>query len=86
MMMRFLSWGIGHLNPPDFPHEANKLLASDEDKLLLQDSDVTAPTRGRSDGLEAGLEGTIGECGDDGNSSVDGNASGDEGAELEYEY
>ncbi|KAI0030620.1 hypothetical protein K488DRAFT_53810 [Vararia minispora EC-137] len=25
MMMRYLGWGIGHRNPPDFPHEADDL-------------------------------------------------------------
>ncbi|KAI0030723.1 hypothetical protein K488DRAFT_53583, partial [Vararia minispora EC-137] len=25
MMMRYLGWGVGHRNPPDFPHEANDL-------------------------------------------------------------
>jgi len=80
MMMRFLGWGIGHLNPPDFPHEANKLLVSDGDKVLFQDGNLTAPAMGHSEGLEAGLEGTSGEGGDDSDSS------GDEDAEIEYEY
>lgn len=73
MMMRFLGWGIGHLNSPDFPHEANGLIASDEDKVLH--------TTGVEKVLEAGLEG-IGEEGrDDDSSSVN---SGDQDAE-EYE-
>ena len=83
--MRFLGWGIGHLNPPDFPHEADKLLASDEDKVLFQDNNVTAPAMGHSEGLEAGLEGTGGEGSDGSDSSVDGNASGED-SEIEYEY
>ncbi|KAI0027632.1 hypothetical protein K488DRAFT_60856 [Vararia minispora EC-137] len=34
MMMRYLGWGVGHLNSPDFPHEADALLASDDDRVL----------------------------------------------------
>ena len=30
--MRYLGWGIGHRNPPDFAHEANALVASSRDK------------------------------------------------------
>lgn len=29
--MRFLGWGIGHLNPSEFPHEADALIPSQED-------------------------------------------------------
>ena len=73
MMMRFLGWGIGHLNSPDFLHEANELIASDEDKELRNET-------GLGKGLEAGLEGE--EDSDDDNSSIDG----DQDAEVEYEY
>ena len=34
MMMRYLGWGIGHRNPPDFTHEANALIASRLDREL----------------------------------------------------
>ena len=34
MMMRYLGWGIGHRNPPDFAHEANALIASSLDREL----------------------------------------------------
>ena len=34
LMMRFLGWGVGHLNQADFPHEANALLASEKDRQL----------------------------------------------------
>ena len=82
MMMRFLGWGIGHLNLPDFPHEAKELIASDDDKVLIQYENVTAEGS-HTEGLEAGLEGT-GEGSDDDISSVDG----DEDAEIEvgFEY
>ena len=73
MMMRFLGWGIGHLNSPDFLHEANELIASNEDKELGNEP-------GLGNGVEAGLEGEEG-SGDD-NSSVDG----DQDAEVEDEY
>ena len=73
MMMCFLGWGIGHLNSPDFPHEANELMASGEDKVLGNET-------GLGKGLEVGLEGEEGS--DDNNSSVDG----DQDAEVEYEY
>jgi hypothetical protein len=36
MMMRYLGWGIGHRNPPDFSHEANVLIASSSDGELEQ--------------------------------------------------
>jgi hypothetical protein len=36
MMMRYLGWGIGHRNPPDFTHEANMLIASNLDRELEQ--------------------------------------------------
>jgi hypothetical protein len=36
MMMRYLGWGIGHCNPPDFAHEANALIASISDRELEQ--------------------------------------------------
>ncbi|KAI0028967.1 hypothetical protein K488DRAFT_7820, partial [Vararia minispora EC-137] len=29
MMQRYLGWGIGHLNPPDFPHEAHDIVSTD---------------------------------------------------------
>ena len=32
--MRFLGWGVGHLNQAEFPHEANALLASEKDRQL----------------------------------------------------
>lgn len=76
--MRFLGWGIGHLNLPDFPHEANELIALDEDKVL---GNVTGLEKGHTDGLDVGLEGAGGEGSDD--DSVDG---GDQDAEIEYEY
>ncbi len=34
MMMRYLGWGIGHHNPPDFAHEADALIASSSDREL----------------------------------------------------
>ena len=85
-MMRFLGWGIGHLNPPDFPHEANELVASDEDKELIDFGNATAMEKGHTESHEAGLEGTDGEgsASDDNHSSVDSNS--DEDAEVEYEY
>jgi hypothetical protein len=46
MMMRFLGWGIGHLNPSDFPHEADALLASREDHELDQYGNITHPDKG----------------------------------------
>ena len=33
--MRYLGWGIGQLNPSDFPHEAEDLLASEADRQVL---------------------------------------------------
>jgi hypothetical protein len=79
MMMCFLGWGIRHLNLPDFPHEANEFIASDEDKVLIQYGNVTAET-GHTEGLEVGLEDT-GEGSDDNISSVD-----DDDAEIEIEF
>ncbi|KAI0028039.1 hypothetical protein K488DRAFT_59706 [Vararia minispora EC-137] len=38
MMQRYLGWGIGHRNRPDFPHEAHDLESSDADRVL-EDSD-----------------------------------------------
>ncbi|KAI0027909.1 hypothetical protein K488DRAFT_90312 [Vararia minispora EC-137] len=37
MMQRYLGWGIGHRNPPDFPHEAHDLVSSDADRVLEHD-------------------------------------------------
>jgi hypothetical protein len=34
MMMRYLGLGIGHLNSPDFPHEAHEIFVTDEDQEL----------------------------------------------------
>lgn len=46
MMMRFLSqWGIGHLDSTGFRHEADALVASEEDRQLS--------LRATSDGISA---------------------------------
>lgn len=31
--MRYLGWGIGHRNSPNFPHEAHDLLVTEEDRI-----------------------------------------------------
>jgi hypothetical protein len=48
MMMHFLGWGIGHLNPHDFPHKAKVPLASRDNRELVQYEEITP-----ADGLEA---------------------------------
>jgi hypothetical protein len=69
MMMRFLGWGIGHCNSQDFPHEANALLASNEDRELVQHRDNITP----ADNLEA----EVGEEADDGDGDGDMDADAD---------
>jgi len=57
MMMRYLGWGIGHRNPPDFTHEANALIASSSDRELERyeiPSDEDQPTMEEADELEGG--------------------------------
>ena len=68
-MMRFLGWGIGHRNPHDFPHEANALLASREDRELVQYCDNITP----ADDLEA----EVGEEADDNDGGGDMDADAD---------
>lgn len=38
MAMRYLGWGIGHLNPPDFPHEAFAIKVTDADRASARAS------------------------------------------------
>jgi hypothetical protein len=79
MMMRFLGWGIGHRNPQDFPHEANALLASREDRELAQRHDDITPT----DDLEA----EVGEEADDGDGDGDMDVDESAGQPLDlYRY
>ena len=59
-MMRYLGWGIGHHNPPNFAHEANALVASSSDRELKQyyknpnnDSEIQ-PTMAEDDEWEGG--------------------------------
>jgi len=95
MMMRFLGWGIGHRNQPDFPHESNALIASSNDRELDQRENSVAT--GHSEVAENTMEG--GEGGDD--LSVDGSDNedpdvenenldiehdGDQVLEFEYQY
>ena len=57
MMMRYLGWGIGHRNPPNFAHEANSLIASSSDRELEQHrtpSDKTHPAKAEDNELEGG--------------------------------
>ena len=64
MMMRLLGWGIGHLNPPDFPHEANALVPSEKDRILAS----TTPTQSRlsaSSGSHEGEDGVSGDADED---------------------
>jgi hypothetical protein len=77
MMMRFLGWGVGHRNPPDFPHEAKALMASSTDREL---ENVT----GHSEVVEDAMEG--GEGGDD--LSMDGSGEEDnvENENLDIEH
>ncbi|KAI0027619.1 hypothetical protein K488DRAFT_60899 [Vararia minispora EC-137] len=35
MMQHYLGWGIGHLNPPNFPHEAHDIVSTDDDCTLV---------------------------------------------------
>jgi hypothetical protein len=39
MMMRYLGLGIGHLNSPDFPHEAKEIFVTEEDQQLPDGED-----------------------------------------------
>ena len=88
--MRFLGWGIGHRNQPDFPHEANAVIASSTDRELIHRENSAAT--GCSDINED-------EIGDGNNLSVDGGGDEDLDAEdkgldvehdddevLEFEY
>ncbi|KAI0027567.1 hypothetical protein K488DRAFT_90709 [Vararia minispora EC-137] len=52
MMQRYLGWGIGHLNPPDFPHEAHDIVSPDADRTLV------GARAGQSDGRAAERQGT----------------------------
>ena len=86
--MRFLGWGIGHLNPADFPHEADALVASDEDRLLASVSQAETSVlsvQGAEDDLRSADE--------DESTSEDDDSAGDdeveEGCESvieQYEY
>lgn len=82
MMMRFLGWGIGHRNPHDFPHEADALLASREDRELVQyrDSDIT-----HTDNLEVGEEAPGDADVDDGDMDADMDANTDDPLDV-YQY
>lgn len=54
--MRFLGWGIGHLNPPDFPHEANALIPTEQDRLLA----AVAPSPVSASCGQVGQHGEVG--------------------------
>ena len=53
MMMRYLGWGIGHRNPPDFTHEANMLIASSLDRELEQYGRLGSPSMSQIDKPES---------------------------------
>ena len=64
MMMRYLGWGIGHRNPPNFAHEANSLIASSSDRELEQHgtpSDKTQPAEAEDDESEGGENSEMGD-------------------------
>jgi hypothetical protein len=44
-MMRYLGWGIGHRNPPEFSHEADSVMASTSDRELAQFGDPAGERR-----------------------------------------
>ena len=93
-MMRFLGWGIGHLNPHDFPHEANALLASREDRELVQYQNITLMGGLEVDSGEGVDNGDLNhgdmdadfESGDDNHGDVDADSeSGDQPLDM-YQY
>ena len=68
MMMRYLGWGIGHRNPPDFAHEANSLIASSSDRELEEygtPPDETQPAEAEDDGSEGGENSEMGDSDSD---------------------
>ena len=70
--MRYLGWGIGHRNPPDFTHEANMLIASSLDRELEH---YKSPSMSQVDKPESHpngdcAEGDDVECGSVGSESV----------------
>ena len=54
MMMRYLGWGIGHRNPPDFAHEANALIASSHEREL-EHFEIPADTKSPSGEIEPSI-------------------------------
>jgi hypothetical protein len=67
MMMRYLGWGIGHRNPPDFAHEANALVASSSDRELehrgnpaMTQTDNVANLVAEGDEIEDGDRSSVG--------------------------
>lgn len=93
-MMRFLGWGIGHRNPHDFPHEANALLASREDRELVQYEDTTLMDGSQANSGEGVDNGGVNhddmdvdfESGDDNHGDVDADSeSGDQPLDV-YQY
>ena len=68
MMMRYLGWGIGHRNPPNFAHEANVLIASSCDRELEQHE--IQPTMAEGDEMEGGSGSDIGDSDSDSTESI----------------
>lgn len=73
-MMRFLGWGIGHLNQADFPHEAEALIASDQDHQLQVRSGVSDPV---------GVSHTYGDGEESEENDLEDDWEGHEGREVE---
>ena len=86
--MRYLGWGIGHHNPPDFPHEADEIIASSCDGELsrYEEPEVMDHTGMAEDvGVEA--DGASDDCvSADGASDVDSDSDTDAGFDDVFEY
>jgi hypothetical protein len=90
MMMRYLGWGIGHRNPPEFSHEADSLIASTSDRELAQFGDPEGECR-----AEINKEAEPDAADREGNSKLDVNSDGEDGdsdidaaplGEIVFEY
>ena len=89
MMMRFLGWGVGHLNPADFPHEADALIATPRDRQLPA-AVIAAPSEsGSALTTTAHMEGD--DKAEESSGAEDGEVEGDlpeddDEDELDWEY
>lgn len=81
MLMRYLGLGVGHLNPADFPHEANIILPEADHRGVDAISGEVIPDDTTRESGDEVKEQELDDDGDDDEGSDD-----DSHASDEYEY